>query len=69
MVTRFDMERQATQERIVARLEGIDKALVRIAVSLAQLAYVATEYGIHEGFLSGSDRREDPIILEGGHQV
>ena len=65
MVTRFEMEQQATQEMIVEALE-------EISGSLTHLAYVAVEYGIHEGFLSGSDRRErpeDPITLEGGHQV
>ena len=64
-VTRFQAENQAIQRGILDHLQ-------EISASLTQLAYVATEEGIHVGFLSGSDRREgesDPITLAGGHQV
>ncbi len=59
MVTRHDMDKEATQRRIGMLLEETNETLEEISGSLTQLAYVATEYGIHEGFLSGSDRRED----------
>ncbi len=51
MVTRHDMDKEATQRRIVTRLEGIAETLEEIGQALIQLALVATEKGINDGYL------------------
>jgi hypothetical protein len=56
MTTNHDIMRR--QEQIIDHLAGITDFLAEISESLTQLALVATEYGIHAGFLErGRDER------------